>query len=213
MLLNAGGFSNFRMAPQYITLGVWTSPAGKLRCRCDGNSRHVGKKRSKILIGGRSPAGVWLFGKWVLLCYMARKTIEQSGKWMCCVIEAEGLFWGGVLHKQTLSVISVPSWGTQRARTQVGAPSYLVPSSVPSGLEPWPVFPRMLSGAWQRRRYEKWKPSSQLGGWYESTFPFHTRAIWNTGGRIIRYSLIIEIFPFEDVIIWRSETLWQPLSL
>lgn len=71
-------------------------PTGKLHCCYDENGCHVGK-RSKLLIGGWSLAGVWLFGKWALLSYMARKTIwqpQQLVKIICFFIEAEGLFWG-----------------------------------------------------------------------------------------------------------------------
>lgn len=92
------------VAPQYITLGVCTAvPVTHweitlllwwkwLPCR----------KRSKLLICGWSLAGVWLFGKWALLGYMAWKTIwhpQQLVKIICFVIEAEGLFWGTAIEE------------------------------------------------------------------------------------------------------------------
>lgn len=89
-------------------------PTGKLHCCYDGSGCHVGK-RSKLLIGGWSLAGVWLFGKWALLRYIGWKTIwqpQQLLKIICFVIEAEGLLWGIAfevvfLHRPAPSELSV----------------------------------------------------------------------------------------------------------
>lgn len=151
------------VAPQYITLGVCTAvPVTHweitlllwwkwLPCR---------KKRSKLLIGGQSLAGVWLFGKWALLRYIARKTIQRPQrlvKIICFVIEAEGLFlrygnWGVCVYFLFCADLHHQSYlcpfTKKAANEDTGLCSVISCSrSFPSGLEPWQVFPLMLLGA------------------------------------------------------------------
>ena len=54
--------------------------------------------------------------------------------------------------------------------------------------------------------------SSVFSGW-ECFLVYLSRGSILNMDVIIRYSVIIENFPIEAVIIGRSETLWQPSSL
>lgn len=88
------------MAPQYITLAACTAVTlthWEITLLRWWKWRARREKRSKLLIGGWSPAKVWLFGKWVLLRYISWRAIWQR---QCLfeiihfVIEAECLRWG-----------------------------------------------------------------------------------------------------------------------
>lgn len=88
------------VAPQYITLAactVTTLTHWEITLLRWWKWLPRREKRSKLLIGGWSPAKVWLFGKWLLLRYISWRTIWQWQRLfeiIHLVIEAEGLRWG-----------------------------------------------------------------------------------------------------------------------
>lgn len=136
-----------------------------------------------------------------LFCYCSRGPLLSAGN------------RGGVFTNR-LSPLSAALHAIRSgARTRVWALSYLVLCSLPPRFEPCQVVPSntfRCSAAAALQEVETVLSARRVIG---LRFSVRTRAIWNMGSVVIRYSLIIEIFPFEDVIIWRSETLWQSSPL